>query len=182
MTAESLSLASVFEGWDGYQSSLVHAIAPLSLDQLAWRPAAHLRSVGEIAGHISLGRIGWFHRMGAPGAFDLAAQTASWRSEVEIAENPAELVWWLEASWKVIEACLSLWTVADLAQTYRLNYHGQVYAVSRQWTIWRIITHDIHHGGQLAILLGIQGIPIPELGDQGGHLTMPPLAPLQSQA
>lgn len=28
-----------------------------------------------------------------------------------------------------------------------------------------------HHGGQIAILLGTQGIEIPELGDLGGHLT-----------
>ncbi len=46
-----------------------------------------------------------------------------------------------------------------------------VYLVSRQWTIWRILSHDLHHGGQLAILLGLQGIDIPDLGERGGHLT-----------
>ena len=47
---------------------------------------------------------------------------------------------------------------------------------SRQWTIWRILSHDLHHGGGLALLLGMQGIDIPDLGEQGGHLTEPPLA------
>jgi hypothetical protein len=51
-----------------------------------------------------------------------------------------------------------------------------MYAVSRQWVIWRITSHDLHHGGELAILLGLQGIDIPDLGDQGGHLTELPLA------
>ncbi len=176
MTAELLSLNTIFDGWDGYQASLVHAIEPLSRELLAWRPAAQLRSIGEIAGHISLGRIGWFNRMGAPGSLELSNRTTEWRSEIDIAESPGELVWWLEASWKMIDATLKLWTVADLAQTYRLNYQGQVYNVSRQWTIWRILTHDVHHGGQLAIMLGMQGIEIPELGDQGGHLIVPPLA------
>jgi uncharacterized damage-inducible protein DinB len=176
MALEMGSLASIFDGWDGYQLSLVHAIELLNREQLAWRPLDRQRSVGEIAGHISLGRIGWFHRMGAPGSQELALRTAQWRSEIDIAESTGELVWWLEASWKMIDATLNQWSVADLAQTYRLNYQGQTYNVSRQWTIWRILCHDIHHGGQLSILLGMQGIEIPELGDQGGHLTIPPLA------
>ena len=38
------------------------------------------------------------------------------------------------------------------------------------------MSHDLHHGGELSILLGMQGIEIPDLGDQGGHLTELPLA------
>lgn len=64
MTTEARSLATVYKGWEDYHISLVRAIAPRSRDQLAWRPAPPLRSAGQIAGHITLGRIGWFHRMG----------------------------------------------------------------------------------------------------------------------
>jgi hypothetical protein len=49
-----------------------------------------------------------------------------------------------------------------------------VYAVSRQWTIWRVMFHNVNHGGELAILLGLRGIGIPDLGDQCGHLTEQP--------
>jgi hypothetical protein len=49
--------------------------------------------------------------------------------------------------------------------------------VSRQWTIWRIMAHDIHHGGELVLMLGMQGIDNFELGDLGGHIIEPPLAP-----
>ena len=38
------------------------------------------------------------------------------------------------------------------------------------------MAHDIHHGGQVAIMLGMQGIDIPELGDMGGHIVQTPLA------
>ncbi len=54
------SLAAIFEGWDGYQTSLLHAIQPLTRSQLEWRPGKKLRSIGETAGHIALGRIDWF--------------------------------------------------------------------------------------------------------------------------
>lgn len=176
MTTDTQSLMNVYRGWDGYQISLVRAIAPLSREQLAYRPAPHVRSVGEIANHLILGRIDWFNRMGAPGSADLARQVAALGSWDAIAENPAELVRWLEATWRMIENTLTRWTVADLAQTYLHTYQGKSYAISRQWTIWRILSHDIHHGGQLAILLRAQGAASHELGALGGHLTEPPLA------
>ena len=197
MPTNDLSLTTVFEGWDGHQLALARAIAPLTAEHLAYRPAPHLRSVGEIVSHISLGRMSWFHRMGAPGSADLARQIAPWESEKAntenltelrrwmdatsqqekaIAENPAEQRKWLEATWQVIETTLTSWSIADLAQTYRHLYQGKMYAVLRQWTIWRIMAHDLHHGGELAILLGMQGIEIPDLGDAGGHLTELPLA------
>jgi uncharacterized damage-inducible protein DinB len=176
MTAAAHSLISVFDGWDSYQVSLVHTVAPLSREQLAYRPAPGLRSVGELASHIGLGRIGWFERMCAPGSAELARQMAALESQAAIADDPAELVRWLEASWQMIEDTLKQWTVDDLAQTYRHVYYGKTYAISRQWTIWRIMAHDLHHGGELAVMLGMLGIAVPELGDLGGHLNEPPLA------
>src|SRR5690349_18080982 len=125
MSQEHVSLASIFEGWDGYNLRLVHAIELRTRDDLVLRAAARMSSEGVIAGHISLGRIGWFNRMGAPGSFDLAFRTAEMNSEIEIADSPGELAWWLQASWKMIETTLSQWSVADLAQTYRLNYQGE---------------------------------------------------------
>jgi uncharacterized damage-inducible protein DinB len=141
VTSNGVSLKFVYEGWDGYQTSLAHAIAPLTPEQLAWHPSPQLRSVGEIAIHISFGRIGWFYNMGAPGGAELIIQTAAWESQAAIARDPVELVRWLEASWQMIADTLAQWTFADLAQTNRLDYQGKTYAISRQWTIWRILSH-----------------------------------------
>lgn len=187
MTTSALTLASVYDGWDSHQTSLAHALAPLTRDQLIWRPAPNLRSVGEIARHIALGRIGWFLRMDAPGSADIASRIPEWDHDphgnryivedaLDIAEDAAELVGWLELTWQMIAVTLNTWTVADLARTYRHVWRGDAYTISYQWTIWRILAHDLHHGGQLAIMLGAQGVDTPELGDLGGHLTLPPLA------
>lgn len=185
MTAASHSLMSVYEGWGGCQTSLVHAIAPLSPEQMAFRPAPHVHSVGEIARHISAGRLNWFLRMHAPGSAELASRISEWVQdehgnryivEEALSTEPMELVRGLEDTWRMIEAALTQWSVADLEQTYRHTFRGKTYAVSRQWTIWRILAHDIHHGGQLSVLLSIQGVDPPDLGQQGGHLTELPLA------
>jgi uncharacterized damage-inducible protein DinB len=171
-----LSLKFIYDGWDGYQTSLDNAIAPLSAEQLAWRPKPQLRSVGEIAIHISFGRVGWFYNMKAPGSAELISQTAAWEAQAALALDPVEQARWLRASWQMIADTLDQWTAADLEKSYQLGYQGKTFNVSRQWTIWRVLSHDIHHGGQIAILLGMQGVQIPDLGDQGGHITMPPLA------
>ncbi|MFL5591157.1 MAG: DinB family protein [Ktedonobacteraceae bacterium] len=170
MTTDAHSLMTLYKGWEDYQISLVRAIAPLSREQLAWRPAPHLRSGGEIASHIIGGRIQWFHSILGAGSAEFASQVAAWRPEDAIEEKPAELVRWLEATWQMIEEALTSWNVADLAQTYHLPYQGENYALTRQWIIWRVSSHDLHHGGELAVTLGVQGIALPELGDEGGHL------------
>jgi len=65
--------------------------------------------------------------------------------------------------------------VNDLSMTIAQEYQGKTYAVSYQWVIWRVITHDVQHGGEIALMLGMQGLPAPELGDMGGHLTELPV-------
>lgn len=168
-------LSFVYEGWEGYNRSLMHAVEGLTVDQLRYRLTEGLRSVGEIASHIAFGRIDWFVRMDAPGSAELSARAALLTSRKELADDALAIVDWLASTWSMIGSTLSAWTVDDLVRTYEHEYWGNVYAVSYQWTIWRIMAHDIHHGGQLSELLIAQGIPATELVDLGGHLTEPPI-------
>ena len=80
MPEEIHSLLTLFKGWDGYQISLVRAIAPLSREQLAYRPVPHLRSAGELARHISEGRFNWFQRTFGVSSTEPASLVATWRS------------------------------------------------------------------------------------------------------
>jgi uncharacterized damage-inducible protein DinB len=120
--------------------------------------------------------LSWFHRTFGVSSAQAANQIAAWRPEDAVEEQSAELVRGLETTWQMIEDALTRWTVADLVQTYPLSYQGKNYALPCQWILWRIMAHDIHHGGELAVTLGLQGIALPELGDAGGHITEPPLA------
>jgi uncharacterized damage-inducible protein DinB len=187
MTTNTRSLAFVLDGWNGYNTSLAKAIAPLTPEQLAYR-SADFRSVGELARHIALGRLNWFVRMDAPGSAELAKQIPEWvedgegnrhivEEKVVGAVDAAELVRWLNLSWDMVQTTLSKWTVDDLAEAYLHKFRGTVYAVTRQWTTFRMLAHDIHHGGQLSILLGEQGIEAFELIGLGGHIVEPPVAP-----
>jgi uncharacterized damage-inducible protein DinB len=173
-------LARILEGWDVYQTSLLHALTPLTSEQLSWRAAPGRRSLGELARHISMGRVTWLFRMGAPGIDAVAQRVPQWHEEDDGTRRPAEesvlcdnaalLAEWLAFSWEPIQRLLQEWTVDDLFHTYLLA--GCV--VSRQWTLWRVMSHDIHHGGQMAALLALQSIDAVELRAKGGHVIVPP--------
>src|SRR5262245_60232083 len=177
-------LCDVFDGWGGYQTSLVHAIQPLSPEQLSWKPLDRVRSIGEIARHIALGRIPWFLRMKAPGSDDLATRIEIWDHDshgnayivekaVQIDRDASALVGWLEATWEMVDRILTTWTVEDLARTYRHTWRGDVHDLACQWTIWRIMAHDVHHGGQISRILAERGIEAVELRALGGHIVSP---------
>jgi uncharacterized damage-inducible protein DinB len=179
-------LGQIFDGWDGYQTSLLHAVEPLTAEQLLWRPALNRRSVGELIRHISLGRITWFSRMPTPGADRIGIRVPQWhvdgdgakhvKEECVPSDQPALLAEWLVLSWLPIQQMLNEWAVDDLFRSFRHRFRGTDYDVSYQWTIWRMMSHDIHHGGQLATMLGMQGIEAFELRALGGHITVPALA------
>jgi uncharacterized damage-inducible protein DinB len=173
MANDTKRLDFVYDGWDGYHRAIVQAVEPLTPEQLAFRSTPDMRSVGEVAWHIADGRVDWFSRMAAPGAAVLARKAAA-RNEQQM--DAKAIVAWLEESWQMIAHVLDTWTVDDLTETFRQPYGGQVYAVSRQWVVWRIMCHDIHHGGQLSELLALQSILPEGLTLLGGHLTEPPLA------
>ena len=169
------SLASLYQGWDGYRISLVNAIKPLTPEQLAFRPAPDLRSVGELAKHIGCGRLTWFRRMDAPLSAKLVESGKGYTDEPNYPTDAPSLIRLLEDTGQMVEATLNEWTVADLEKSFHHIYWGKTYLISRHWVLWRILSHDLHHGGQLCLALYMQGIEPPELGLMGGHLTEPPV-------
>ena len=40
---------------------------------------------------------------------------------------------------------------------------GEVYEVSRSWVIYHVLEHDLHHGGEISLILGMNGLRAPDL-------------------
>jgi uncharacterized damage-inducible protein DinB len=74
----------------------------------------------------------------------------------------------------MVTRILEAWTVADLQKTYRHIWRGNTYPGLRQWTLWRLMAHDLHHGGEISLMLGMLGLGNFELGDLGGRIVEPP--------
>ncbi|MDQ2714564.1 MAG: DinB family protein [Chloroflexota bacterium] len=162
MSEEHVSLATVYKGWDVYQQHLITSIAPLSSEQLALRPAPHLRSIGELAAHIVGTRAGWFYLLLGEGGPDVERLTA-WGDAGEVLPAAAELVQGLETTWQVIANALARWTLSDREQLYEGTRNGRPYSLTRGWVIWHLIEHDLHHGGELSFTLGMHRLAAPDL-------------------
>src|SRR5581483_314688 len=150
MTRQSFSLASCYKGWDEYQYHLVQALAPLSSEQLALRAAPHLRSVSLIARHIIGARARWLSNTLKLGDEDLVS-LGTWDDPGHPVLSAADLVRGLETTWRVIQDALRRWTIADLEAVFHdKDEQGEEETFTRQWVIWHLIEHDVHHGGEIS--------------------------------
>lgn len=157
MASESASLAHVYAGWGDYHRLLVKAIAPLTQEQLALRPAPHLRSVAENAAHIISTRAGWYHN-GLGVGDEAFAALAEYGAPGTPERSAGELVEGLEATWKVVARTLAEWTVASLDEMHVGVRRGQAFDLRRGWVIWHVFEHDMHHGGEISLTLGMHNL------------------------
>jgi len=162
MTETSISVSTFYRGWKDYQDLLIKAVALLSAEQLSLRAAPNLRSIGEILTHIIAVRVRWFNGLMGEGGANLVP-VGGWDRPGQPVRSTAELVRGLEQTLQFVQGCLSRWTPADLDYVYKGTWQGEEYALSRQWVIWHVIEHDIHHGGEVSLTLGMHGLTAPDL-------------------
>ncbi|MGH2534603.1 MAG: DinB family protein [Thermomicrobiales bacterium] len=159
MQRNGTTLTPFYNGWERYQTLLTEAISPLSAEQLAFQAAPALRPVWMLAAHIIGTRFGWFQTVMGEGDPALAVYDP-WDQDDAAPRTAAELVEGLEATWQMVQDCLNRWTSTDLDATFTTS-RGRTR--TRQWVIWHVLEHDIHHGGELFLTLGMHGLPTPDL-------------------
>jgi len=162
MDQRTTPLTPFYRGWEEYQGLLIRAIGPLSPAQLALHATPEQRPLWLLATHIIGTRVGWFQGLLGEGDPALAAFD-SWDADGASPRTAAELVHGLEATWGMIDDCLARWTPAMLDDPFsRERPHGTV-TRTRQWVIWHVLEHDLHHGGEVSLTLGNHGLPALDL-------------------
>lgn len=168
MTEQTSPLATYYKpGWENSQQALVKTIASLSSEQLALPLAAHTRSIEELLNHMIGARFNWFYLWMGEGD-----PTLDW-NDGEDNDGPAlsrtaSLVAMFEKSWHVISSALDRWTSADLEKLFQPTASHQAWLRAqgleeepphtRQWIVWHVMEHEIHHGGELSLALGTYGV------------------------
>ena len=148
------TISVIYENWRTYDQKLRDCIAPLTNEQLLLQPAQHMWPLGQIAQHIVSARAGWFSGV-LQEADDLMQGYTSWGQRDSPARNAAELVRGLTDTWAFVDARLQRWTPEDCVMTYPDEWDGKVWHVSRSWVIYHVMEHDLHHGGELSLILGM---------------------------
>ncbi len=161
MTQPTALFAEFVENWERYQSNVAHTVAPLTSEQLNLRAAPNLNSLGTIAAHIVAARAYWFHSVMGEGddAFGKLREL-----DEQDTYNADEIVRGLQTTWHLMRECFARWTAEDLAaELFPRTWSGKQYMLSRQWVIWHILEHDLHHGGEVSLLLGMNGLQSPDV-------------------
>ncbi len=153
------TLDVIYENWGGYNRRLQNCIAPLTDEQLSLQPAPRMWRLGQIVQHIISVRAGWFsYTLQDPD--EKMNEYMLWGQRDSPERSAAELVRGLDETWAFIEPRLQRWTPADGAKTFPDEAEdGQVYEVSRSWAIYHVLEHDLHHGSEVSLILGMNGLP-----------------------
>jgi len=151
-------IPAIFVGWHNYQHLLTSALAGLTPEQLALGAAPGLRTIGHDAAHIIAARASWFNGLLEEGDAEFAA-LRTWDDPGQPERGAAELVSGLAATWDVMQAAIARWRPEEWAQTYP----DEPVPITRQWVIWHLIEHDLHHGGEISLMLGMHGLRAPDL-------------------
>ncbi len=153
------TLEVIYENWRGYNRRLQNCVAPLTDEQLSLQPAPRMWPLGQILQHIISVRAGWFsYTLQDPD--EKMNEYMLWGQRDSPERSAAELVRGLDETWAFMESRLEHWTPADGAKTFPDEAEdGQVYEVSRSWVIYHVLEHDLHHGSEVSVILGINDLP-----------------------
>jgi uncharacterized damage-inducible protein DinB len=158
MTENQEIVPAIFEGWHTYQEVIIKALRPLDEDQLNLRAAPNLRSVDEIARHMVGARARWFYMLMGEGGEAFEAM-GKWDRRGAEFRSAGELVNGLERTWQGMQAAIASWSPEDWQKTWPGEDGSEPEILTRQWVIWHLIEHDLHHGGEISLTLGVHGIP-----------------------
>lgn len=157
MAEQNPTLAAFYHGWGNYQNQLVKAVTPLTEAQLALTVASQQRSMRDLVLHIIATRVSWFHNVADFGSPDLAPM-AAWDLPGAGPFTTKDIVAGLETSWRLMMEALAAWTPQELQTPFTVQGRTREHTYTRQWIVWHVIEHDLHHGGELSFALGIHGL------------------------
>jgi uncharacterized damage-inducible protein DinB len=162
MQPQDPTLTTFYDSWKQYQEHLNQAIAPLTAEQLALRAAPNLRTIGENVCHIIGTRVGWFHNFLGEGG-DEIAPFDTWDADDAPPRSAAELLHGLDVTWQFMANARSAWSPADMQQTIARERPSGRHEFSRSWVVWHVLEHDLHHGGEVSLTLGMHGLQAPDI-------------------
>jgi uncharacterized damage-inducible protein DinB len=157
----SAPISTYYQGWGVYNGLLERALTGLDAEQLSLRAAPGLWSIRRLANHIVAARAWWFHDWMGEGGETLAELVNYDDEEGADEREGAAVVQALGHSWSRVAESLARWTDADLDEPFQRptpNASGERPWRTRQYIAWHVAEHDVHHGGEISLTLGMHGL------------------------
>lgn len=143
-----MKLSVMFAHWEQVRRDLLATIDKFSDDELAYTPYAGAWPAGQIVLHIADCEDNWLHAV-------VRREFTPWLF-YEFKEYPTKAVI-KEVLQHAHQRTLRFLATLDesaLDQTYTIPGG---HAFSLGWIIWHVLEHEIHHRGELSLILGLLG-------------------------
>ncbi|MBI2939501.1 MAG: DinB family protein [Chloroflexi bacterium] len=144
----------LFGHWGEVRSGLLRALDKLDDDQLRFVPREGLWSLGKVAGHIADAEEGWFR-------FVVTRDLDGWPTSPPDDYPTVESVKALLTA--VHDRTLSYLATVDVAELDRLIATPRGRQIPLRWIVWHVLEHEIHHRGEIFLMLGLMGIEGPRI-------------------
>jgi uncharacterized damage-inducible protein DinB len=162
MSNQDSTLTLFYENWKLYQDHLREALVPLSDADMKLKPGPNLRTLGELVQHLVAARVWWFHSFLGEGGESLKPYE-SWDDRDAPIRPLKEVLEGVDRSWAFVQGCLDRWSDADLQKTFPHEWRGEKYDLTRSWVVWHVLEHDLHHGGEISLTMGMHGKQAPDI-------------------
>ena len=149
-----------YAGWEQHNAMLVKRLAPLTEEQLLWSPGKDLWCIRMLACHIVGARAWWWNAWMGEGDEELKKLIPMDDDSDVTKPDAATICAALDKSWHDVSSCLRRWTDADLSKEFQRPVprpDGTRPWRDRRFIIWHVAEHDVHHGGEISLILGMHG-------------------------
>ena len=144
----------LFGHWGEVRDGLISALDVLADEQLDFTPREGLWSLGTVARHIASAEEGWFR-------YVIGRSLTGWpeyaADDYPTVESVTSLLAGVHAR---TEGYLVTVATAQLQQPVKSPW-GPEFPL--QWIIWHVLEHEIHHRGEIFLMLGLLGIEAPDV-------------------
>jgi uncharacterized damage-inducible protein DinB len=146
--------ARLFGHWETVRAGLLEALQRLDDEQLHFVPGEGLWSLGKVAGHIANAEEGWFR-------YVVQGELAEWpKLKDEEFETIDSVVALMTGVHDRTLAYLATLKVEDMEHVVKAPW-GAKFPI--RWVIWHVLEHEIHHRGEIYLMLGLMGLEAPDV-------------------
>lgn len=139
----------VFLHWDLVREGLIETINRFEEAELAYMPYPNSWSVGEIILHIASAENGWFQ-------YVVQRRYSLWPKDFMFKDYPSKrrLITILDEVHRETKELLEKLSEKELEKTIVFPWDG---SANLGWIVMHVLEHEIHHRGELSMILGILG-------------------------
>lgn len=144
-----MNLNQLFAHWQQVRTDLLSVVDEFSNEELSYAPFEGAWPAGRIMLHIADTEDGWFR-------YVVRRELSGWPEDYRLQKYPTKdaIKGLLTRVHTQTEAYLATLALSDLERVIETPWDS---TLTLEWIIWHVLEHEIHHRGELSLMLGLLG-------------------------